>query len=37
MSLLDRIAAGTFSEQLFYRLNIIHLTVGGGGLEVALV
>src|SRR4029078_7961200 len=27
VSLLDRIAAGTFSEQLFYRLNIIHLTV----------
>ncbi|HEY0874899.1 MAG TPA: sigma 54-interacting transcriptional regulator [Vicinamibacterales bacterium] len=25
VSLLDRIAAGTFSEQLFYRLNIIHL------------
>jgi len=28
VSLLDRIAAGTFSEQLFYRLNIIHLTAG---------
>jgi DNA-binding NtrC family response regulator len=27
VSLLDRIAAGTFSEQLFYRLNIIHLMV----------
>jgi len=25
VSLLDRFAAGTFSEQLFYRLNIIHL------------
>ena len=25
VSLLDRIAAGTFSDQLFYRLNIIHL------------
>jgi DNA-binding NtrC family response regulator len=24
-SLLDRVAAGTFSERLFYRLNIIHL------------
>jgi DNA-binding NtrC family response regulator len=28
VSLLDRIAAGTFSERLFYRLNIIHLMVG---------
>ena len=25
VSLLDRITAGTFSERLFYRLNIIHL------------
>jgi transcriptional regulator of aromatic amino acid metabolism len=25
VSLLERIAAGTFSDQLFYRLNIIHL------------
>jgi DNA-binding NtrC family response regulator len=25
VSLLDRIAAGTFAESLFYRLNIIHL------------
>jgi DNA-binding NtrC family response regulator len=25
VSLLDRVAAGTFSEQLFYRLNSIHL------------
>jgi DNA-binding NtrC family response regulator len=30
VSLLDRVAAGTFSERLFYRLNIIHLTVGNG-------
>lgn len=30
VSLLDRVAAGTFSERLFYRLNIIHLTVGSG-------
>jgi len=37
VSLLDRIAAGTFSEQLFYRLNIIHLAVGGGRREVALI
>jgi DNA-binding NtrC family response regulator len=27
VSLLERIAAGTFSEQLFYRLNLIHLVV----------
>ena len=27
-SLLDRVAAGTFSERLFYRLNIIHLMAG---------
>jgi DNA-binding NtrC family response regulator len=25
VSLLERIAAGTFSDQLFYRMNIIHL------------
>ena len=25
VSLLDRIAAGTFSERVFYRLNVIHL------------
>lgn len=37
VSLLDRIAAGTFSEQLFYRLNIIHLTVGDSRREVALI
>jgi sigma-54 dependent transcriptional regulator, acetoin dehydrogenase operon transcriptional activator AcoR len=30
VSLRDRVAAGTFSERLFYRLNIIHLTVGNG-------
>ena len=29
-SLLDRVTAGTFSERLFYRLNIIHLVVGNG-------
>jgi DNA-binding NtrC family response regulator len=28
VSLRDRVAAGTFSERLFYRLNIIHLMVG---------
>jgi len=27
VSLLDRIAAGTFSERLFYRLNLLHLVV----------
>ena len=35
VSLFDRIAAGTFSEQLFYRLNIIHLTVGDDRFERA--
>jgi DNA-binding NtrC family response regulator len=35
VSLLDRIAAGTFSEQLFYRLNIIHLMACDGLLNVA--
>lgn len=30
VSLLDRIAAGSFSERLFYRLNILHLMVGNG-------
>jgi two-component system response regulator PilR (NtrC family) len=28
VSLLDRVAAGAFSDWLFYRLNVIHLTVG---------
>jgi len=36
VSLVDRVAAGTFSERLFYRLNIIHLMVGTGS-EAALV
>jgi len=26
VSLLDRVAAGTFSERLFYRLNAVHVT-----------
>ena len=30
VSLLDRIAAGTFSERLFYRLNLLHLGAGNG-------
>ena len=30
VSLLDRVAAGTFSDRLFYRLNIIHLVAGAG-------
>jgi sigma54-dependent transcription regulator len=30
VSLLERIAGGTFSDQLFYRLNIIHLTAADG-------
>lgn len=29
VSLLDRVTAGTFSDRLFYRLNVIHLTPGG--------
>ena len=37
VSLLDRVAAGTFSERLFYRLNIIHLMVGNGSPAAALV
>jgi two-component system, response regulator FlrC len=36
VSLLDGVAAGTFSERLFYRLNIIHLMVGNGS-EAVLV
>ena len=28
VSLLDRITAGTFSDRLFYRLNVIHLATG---------
>ena len=35
VSLLDRVAAGTFSEQLFYRLNIVHLIAHDGPLHVA--
>jgi len=37
VSLLDRVAAGTFSERLFYQLNIIHLMVGNGSPAVALM
>jgi DNA-binding NtrC family response regulator len=36
VSLLDRIAAGSFSERLFYRLNIIHLIAGNGSPAAAL-
>jgi DNA-binding NtrC family response regulator len=35
VSLLERVAAGTFSEQLFYRLNIIHLMARDGAVNVA--
>ena len=28
VSLLDRVTAGTFSDRLFYRLNVIHLMQG---------
>jgi DNA-binding NtrC family response regulator len=34
VSLLERVAAGTFSEQLFYRLNIIHLMACEGAVNV---
>lgn len=34
VSLLERIAAGTFSDQLFYRLNIIHLMAVDGPLSL---
>ena len=34
-SLIDRVAAGTFSARLFYRLNIIHLMVGNGSSAAA--
>jgi two-component system C4-dicarboxylate transport response regulator DctD len=37
VSLLDRVAAGTFSARLFYRLNIIHLMVGNGSSAAALI
>jgi DNA-binding NtrC family response regulator len=30
VSLLDRVAAGTFSDRLFYRLNTIHFVVPNG-------
>ena len=36
VSLLDRVAAGRFSERLFYRLNIIHLVAGAGPPEATL-
>jgi DNA-binding NtrC family response regulator len=36
VSLLDRVAAGTFSERLFYRLNIIHLMAGAAPAEVTI-
>jgi hypothetical protein len=37
VSLLDQVAAGTFSERLFYRLNIIHLMAEDGSPEAVLV
>jgi len=30
VSLIDRVAAGTFSERLFYRLNSLHLVATNG-------
>jgi DNA-binding NtrC family response regulator len=37
VSLRDRVAAGTFSERLFYRLNIVHLMVGNGSHASGLI
>jgi DNA-binding NtrC family response regulator len=34
VSLLDRVAAGTFSGRLFYRLNILHLMAGDSPLKL---
>ena len=36
VSLLHRVAAGTFSERLFYRLSTIHLMAGDGLSDVTL-
>jgi sigma-54 dependent transcriptional regulator, acetoin dehydrogenase operon transcriptional activator AcoR len=33
VSLLDRVAAGTFCEHLFYRLNVIHLMAGDNSVQ----
>jgi DNA-binding NtrC family response regulator len=35
VSLLERVAAGTFSEQLFYHLNTVHLMACDGVVTVA--
>jgi hypothetical protein len=37
VSLLDRVAAGTFSARLFYRLNIIHLMADDSVPDVAVI
>lgn len=36
VSLFDRVAAGTFSERLFYRLNTIQIVANAGPLEATL-
>lgn len=36
VSLLDRVAAGSFSERLFYRLNIIHLMASAARPQVTI-
>ena len=36
VSLFDRVAAGTFSKRLFYRMNIIHLMAGAGPPDATL-
>lgn len=35
VSLLDRVTAGAFSDRLFYRLNIIHVRIGGDRTDAA--
>jgi len=37
VSLLERVAAGTFSARLFYLVNIIHVVAGDGPVEAARV
>lgn len=36
VSLFERVVAGTFSDRLFYRLNIIHLVAVGGDPRVGM-
>ena len=34
VSLLDRVVAGTFSDWLFYRLNVVHIEIGAADSEI---